>query len=138
MMFRPVTLQEANLFLPLVKEHFAQIHSLVAEGQSIHEERSVDVNGSVQKIISPEAQKQLEALELKIKNEVVSLQYYGAIVKSVYPARVDFLSERHKQPVFLCWQMGDKNISHWHPVDEGFGTRRAISDPQVFGSDVIH
>ena len=37
MIFRPVTLQESNLFLPLLQEHFSRIHVLVSEGQALQE-----------------------------------------------------------------------------------------------------
>lgn len=140
MLFRSITLQEANLFLPLLKEHFSKIHGLVAKGQALHEKilnqaPQMDTSGGVQ--ISEE-KAQLEEIEYKIREQMLELQQYGAIVKSVFPARVDFRSERHKQPVYLCWQAGDAHVSHWHPVDEGFMTRRMIQKPDEFGVTVVH
>lgn len=144
MIFRSITLQEANLFLPLLKEHFSKIHVLVAEGQALHEKilntaPQTDVSGGVQvdEDIS-RLKTKLEHIEYQIRNEMLELQQYGAIVKSIFPARVDFRSERHKQPVYLCWQTGDSHIAHWHPIDEGFQTRRFIQKPQEFGPTVVH
>ena len=53
MLFRSITLQEANLFLPLLKEHFSKIHVLVAEGQALHEKilngaPQMDTSGGVE------------------------------------------------------------------------------------------
>ena len=140
MLFRSITLQEANLFLPLLKEHFSKIHVLVAEGQALHEKilngaPQMDTSGGVE---VREGKAELEEIEYKIREQMIELQQYGAIVKSVFPARVDFRSERHKQPVYLCWQTGDTQISHWHPVEEGFMTRRFIQKPDEFGATVIH
>lgn len=83
-------------------------------------------------------QADLDAIEHKIRNEMLEIQQYGAIIKSVFPARVDFRSERHKQPVYLCWQTGDSQFSHWHAAEEGFGGRRVIDKPEEFGSMVVH
>lgn len=140
MIFRSITLQEANLFLPLLKEHFSKIHVLVAEGQALHEKilnqaPQIDTSGGIEASIEKAA---LEEIEYKIREEMLELQQYGAIVKSIFPARVDFRSERHKQPVYLCWQTGDSKVSHWHPIDEGFATRRFIQKPQEFGAMVVH
>lgn len=144
MIFRSITLQEANLFLPILKEHFYKIQGLVAEGQLLHSKlltctSQLDTSGGVQ--ISEEAESihvSLNLIENTIREEMIEIQQYGAIVKSIFPARVDFLSERHKQPVYLCWQAGDSSVSHWHPVEEGFLTRRSINNPGEFGTEVIH
>lgn len=153
MIFRAITLQEANTFLPLIKERFAKIHKLVAEGQLLHEtlanrtqaEAATNASEGLQNVAATAAdptdryaQRRLDEIEDQIKDQVFDLQQFGAVVKSVFPARVDFLSERHKQHVYLCWQMGDKTVSHWHPLDEGFSTRRPIGAPQAFGPTVIH
>lgn len=144
MIFRSITLQEANLFLPILKEHLSKIHVLVAEGQSLHERilrdlKQIDLSGGTQ--LSEEAQiakNQLEDIEEKIRQEMLQIQQYGALVKSIFPARIDFLSERHKQPVYLCWQSGESQVSHWHPIEENFFTRRLIQQPNEFGEAVIH
>lgn len=144
MIFRSITLQEANLFLPLLKEHFSKIHVLVGEGQMLHEKilsetSQPDISGGIHTCKDLGLLKtELEQVESRIRDEMLELSQYGAIIKSVFPARVDFRSERHKQPVYLCWQTGDSYISHWHPVEEGFGTRRFIHNPEEFGPTVVH
>ena len=144
MLFRSITLQEANLFLPLLKEHFSKIHVLVIEGQMLHERLlkhapQTTAEGQTQVAQAADSiQVQLDIIESKIRNEMFDLQQYGAIVKSVFPARVDFRAQRHKQPVYLCWQTGDTQVAHWHPMEEGFATRRFIYDPEEFGSSVVH
>lgn len=123
MLFRSITLQEANLFLPLLKEHFSKIHVLVVEGQMLHERllnqpTQMASLGNLQITQNMDSlQADLDAIEHKIRNEMLEIQQYGAIIKSVFPARVDFRSERHKQPVYLCWQTGDSQFSHWHPAE---------------------
>lgn len=153
MIFRSITLQEANVFLPLVKERFASIHALVAEGQMLHEaiakakvsQPAATTADSVIEASIPSTKAQnnyqkrrLKKIEAEVKEKIIDLHCYGAIVKSVFPARVDFRSELHRQPIFLCWQTGDKTVSHWHPIDESFSSRRFIQTPQSFGPMVLH
>jgi hypothetical protein len=154
MMFRSITLQEANVFLPLIKDHFVKIHTLVAEGQMLQESMPKSnsatqetAQGTMQEVCdipqkpkstSRQKLKRLKEIESEIRDEVLEMHCYGAIVKSVFPARIDFLSELHRQPIYLCWQSGDKAVSHWHSVDESFTSRKPIQHPQSFGPLVVH
>ncbi|MES2504549.1 MAG: DUF2203 family protein [Myxococcota bacterium] len=144
MIFRSITLQEANLFLPILKEHISKIHLLVTEGHVLQERilgslAQLDTTGvpNLSKE-AEEARERLKQIELKIRDEMMGIQQYGALVKSIFPARIDFRAERHQQPVFLCWEGGEDEIRHWHPVDESFLTRRGIENPEEFGSTVVH
>jgi len=191
MMLRPLTLQEANTLLPFVKERFARMQRIIAEGQNLSEalqafekrktapatgpaaagagaggagvaggaggagaaggemrtladliaatadENARKATASIQREIERK-KKRLKTIEAQIRMEILQLQTCGVHIKSVFPARADFLGERHRQPVFLCWCMGERNIEHWHPLDESFSTRQPITDPAVFGPVVIH
>lgn len=144
MLFRSVTHQEANLFLPIIKEHIDKIHLLVVQGQILHQkilgqQGQVDVSGGVQ--LTEEVtdwQAEMSQIEEVIRTEMLEIQQYGALVKNLFPARVDFRAERHKQPVYLCWQTGDDSVNHWHPVEEHFTMRRLVENPEEFGLAVIH
>ncbi len=144
MLFRSVTHQEANLFLPIIKEHIDKIHLLVVQGQILHQkilgqQGQVDVSGGVQQSEDvTDWQAEMTQIEEVIRTEMLEIQQYGALVKNLFPARVDFRAERHKQPVYLCWQTGDDSVNHWHPVEEHFTMRRPIKDPSEFGQAVIH
>src|SRR5258707_1330431 len=44
----------------------------------------------------------------------------------------DFRAIRSGRQVFLCWQTGELEITHWHELDAGFSGRRGIADPGEF------
>ncbi|HEY0839489.1 MAG TPA: DUF2203 domain-containing protein [Vulgatibacter sp.] len=46
---------------------------------------------------------------------------------------VDFPSRHGGRRVLLCWQFGEKSVSHWHEMDGGFDERRPVSRPDAFG-----
>ncbi|MFN8644026.1 MAG: DUF2203 family protein [Candidatus Binatia bacterium] len=39
---------------------------------------------------------------------------------------VDFPSEIDGQIGLLCWQYGEKEITHWHSLDSGFDSRQPL------------
>jgi hypothetical protein len=50
----------------------------------------------------------------------------GGEVKDLESGLVDFPGERGSDEIFLCWILGEKRITHWHPIDSGFSGRRPI------------
>ncbi len=50
----------------------------------------------------------------------------GALPKGVEPALVDFPHRLDGREVYLCWVLGDKAITHYHGVDEGFSGRQPL------------
>ena len=153
MFFRSITLQEANSFLPLVKERCEQIRILLIESQvnfddlllsKIKNDQTSKSNPfEFKEIISLEEEKEIveknfQELEVKILDQVISLGNLGAKVQNIQPIRISFLSERHKQPVYLSWQAGEKKLTYWHGVDEPFSFRRQIDNIEEFGQIYIN
>ena len=54
------------------------------------------------------------------------LQSIGCVAKGIDAGLVDFYALRDDQLVYLCWQVGEPGISHWHPLDVGFDGRQPI------------
>jgi hypothetical protein len=69
---------------------------------------------------------QLRDLAGKISAAVQRITKLGCIIKDLENGLVDFYSLRGTDPIFLCWQFGERTVSHWHAVDEGFSGRRSI------------
>jgi hypothetical protein len=49
---------------------------------------------------------------------------------------VDFPSNRDGQVVYLCWQLGEDEISHWHELEAGFAGRQQLF-AEVSGDEEI-
>lgn len=69
-----------------------------------------------------EMQKAKEALESCTER----VQELGGEVKGVEPPLVDFLGVRERRLIYWCWTKGEKRITHWHHVDEGFSNRQPL------------
>jgi hypothetical protein len=66
----------------------------------------------------------------ELKSEIVRLihriESFGCIVKDIDLGLIDFPSTRRGEPMYLCWKAGEKRVSHWHALDEGFEERKLL------------
>src|SRR5262249_49921451 len=81
-------------------------------------------------------ERQREALLIQIREQLDNLLALGVEVKSL-EGLVDFRAIRSGRQVFLCWQAGESQITHWHELDAGFGGRRQIADPGEFSPSYL-
>lgn len=44
---------------------------------------------------------------------------------------LDFPSTLDGRSIYLCWQLGERAVAHWHPVEAGFAGRRPITSAQA-------
>jgi hypothetical protein len=67
----------------------------------------------------------------EITGAVERVNALGCLVKDVERGLVDFYAMVDGEPAFLCWQYGERAISHWHALDEGFAGRKPIEGAVV-------
>jgi hypothetical protein len=67
----------------------------------------------------------------EITGAVERVNALGCLVKDVELGLVDFYAMVDGEPAFLCWQYGERAISHWHGLDEGFPGRKPIEGATV-------
>jgi hypothetical protein len=72
----------------------------------------------------------------EITGAVERINTLGCLVKDVETGLVDFYAVVDDAPAFLCWQFGERAVTHWHPLDEGFAARKpidgAVEPPPAF------
>jgi hypothetical protein len=73
----------------------------------------------------------LRQLAGEITGAVERVNALGCLVKDVEMGLVDFYAVVDGEPAFLCWQYGERAISHWHGLDEGFSGRKPIEGAAV-------
>jgi len=56
------------------------------------------------------------------------LEEMGAVVKDPRRGLIDFYGRVDGELVWLCWQYGEHEVSHYHRLEEGFPGRKAIAD----------
>jgi hypothetical protein len=81
---------------------------------------------------------QLRTLDLRrttLGNEltrgVQAVQRRGCVVKDLGKGLVDFYTLSGDRLVFLCWQLGEAEIAHWHTLEGGFSGRQPLNRSEL-------
>ena len=69
---------------------------------------------------------QLQFLSNGINEWLKRILDIGAMPKGLSPALVDFPHQLEGREVCLCWKLGEKKITHYHGLDEGYAGRRPL------------
>ena len=111
--------------LSLVSEALSQTRSEVAAAQARGSARPVaELKEETERLQErSEAMRGQLDLARALVGRVVEM---GGQVKDVQRGLVDFPWRREGKTVLLCWQFGEKRITHWHSPDEGFSGRKPI------------
>jgi hypothetical protein len=67
-----------------------------------------------------------KALIVAYREGWTELEGMGAVVKDPRKGLIDFYGRVEGQLVWLCWQYGEPEVSHYHGLEEGFSGRKAI------------
>jgi hypothetical protein len=64
----------------------------------------------------------------QVKDAVSEINSTGVQVKDLDIGLLDFPCHMDGRTVLLCWKLGEKHITHWHGLEEGFAGRKPIDD----------
>jgi hypothetical protein len=64
----------------------------------------------------------------RVKDAMAEIDAIGVQVKDLDIGLLDFPCEVEGRIVLLCWKLGEKSITHWHGVSEGFAGRKPIDE----------
>ena len=65
-------------------------------------------------------------LAARIREGLEAIQTRGPVVKDLDLGLLDFYSLAGDRLMFLCWKLGEAEVTHWHPLDGGFATRQPL------------
>ncbi len=71
------------------------------------------------------------ALGQAIGKGLAGLQETGVLVKDVDRGLCDFYTLSGDRLVFLCWQIGEPEVAHWHTLDGGYSGRRPLKNAEL-------
>ena len=68
----------------------------------------------------------VERLTGEIQQGLDQIVKLGGVPKDLGLGLVDFAHLRHGEEVNLCWKYGEREIRHWHGLDEGYTARKPL------------
>ncbi|MBI3783219.1 MAG: DUF2203 domain-containing protein [Deltaproteobacteria bacterium] len=66
----------------------------------------------------------------EIEKLVDEIESCGGEFKGIDLGLIDFEAERDGEIVLLCWQYGEKEVTHYHTPEDGFAGRKPL-DPHI-------
>ena len=61
-----------------------------------------------------------------LKADLETLAAENIVLRDPETGLVDFPGVREGRPIFLCWQLGEDAVEHWHELESGFLGRRRL------------
>ena len=132
---RTFTLDEAHSLLPVLESLLRNaiagkklMEEFEAEQQSLN--HTIFVNGGTHVDVVSWARRKAERgkAEQRAKDALAEIDSIGVQVKDLDIGLLDFPCEVENEIVLLCWKMGEKSITHWHGMEEGFAGRKVIDE----------
>ena len=127
------TVEEANRALPLVKmivtdivRQFRTVNELRQRLSPVRarDRRAAAADPYSEEVAQSEAEMELE--EQRRRALIEELVQLGVELKGP-DGLCDFPSLRDGREVYLCWRLGEPEVSHWHELDAGFAGRQPLT-----------
>ncbi|MBW6394513.1 DUF2203 domain-containing protein [Thermus sp. SYSU G05001] len=123
MFARIFTKEEADARLPEIQRVLSQMRQARKELSEV-QARLPEVRGLERRALEEEARFLLGSLEADARY----LASLGVFLKDLDRGLVDFPSRVGGEVVFLCWQEGEPEVAHYHPLAGGFAERRPLQE----------
>lgn len=133
---RTYTLDEARTVLPHVipileglRSAFIELRMLRSAIASQHRGASADGNLVVDPFAGDNRENRMETLAGTLHDAAKQLGELGIELKDPERGLIDFYHERDDgEVVFLCYELSDDALAHWHSLQAGYGGRQPILD----------
>jgi len=132
---RTFTLDEAQSLLPVLESLLRTAiaaKKLIEEVEAEQQELThrVFLNGGTFLNVVPLARRKAERIkaEQRAKDALAEIDAIGVQVKDLDIGLLDFPCEVDGNIILLCWKSGEKAITHWHGVSEGFAGRKPVDE----------
>jgi len=122
------TAREIDALIPKLEQAFAQIDDCrvrateMAHQWSQGRDQAPSIDASQAQMI----QAQSAFLMTTIEEDVEYIASLGGVVKDLNEGLVDFPTQVHGEPAWLCWRRGETHVRFWHSLDEGFSERQFL------------
>jgi hypothetical protein len=128
------TIDEANAALPEVERILASLRDQRVELIDLRD-RVVAASPPDDETPTPGAAEQIRLLRLGMQGLIDQMQAGVArlveldiTLRDIQTGLIDFPALVSGRPVWLCWRLGETAVENWHAHDEGFDTRRPLSE----------
>jgi hypothetical protein len=59
---------------------------------------------------------------------VARIDALGIMLRDIEQGLIDFPAVADDRQIWLCWRLGEADVTHWHDLDAGFSARRPLDE----------
>jgi hypothetical protein len=63
---------------------------------------------------------------LEVRRLLETLERAGIVLRDIDRGLVDFPALLEGREVYLCWELGEDEVAHWHEMEGGYGGREPL------------
>ena len=116
---------QANRSLILVRRIVADIVRAYRRLRELHEHyQRLDQQGEI--FEAEEVRREYVVLTDQLSDLREELEGVGCELKDFEIGLVDFPAVRDGREVYLCWKLGEDQVTHWHEVNTGYAGRKPL------------
>ena len=121
---RHFTLEEANGLLGTVEPALRALRE--ARDRLTDSEAHEALSGAAPGNGGGEPGTQVGESFLEVRRLLAALQEAGIVIRDIDRGLVDFPALIDGREVYLCWQLGEDGVDHWHDLEAGYGGREPL------------
>ena len=132
------TVEEANRLLAEVKprlerlmeskKEFDRLQSRI-EVLSLVAEKTTPQNPDARELRRLSERRALVAEQLSAG--ITAIHRRGCLIKDLDRGLLDFYALSGDRLIFLCWQIGESEVAHWHTLEGGFSARQPLNQTEL-------
>ena len=121
---RHYTVEQANALLPTVKPVLRRLRDAKDEltDTEAHDALSEAAPGNG----GGDPGRKVGEAFLEVRGLLGTLEEAGIVVRDIDRGLIDFPTIRDGEEVYLCWELGEDSVEHWHDLESGYGGRRQL------------
>ena len=132
-MSKTFTLGEAQTLLPVVEALVRRAQAAGRQSGVLEQEmqalsQRIFLSGGMHVNVAKAARRRAEREKALQENTdtLAEIDEIGVQVKDLERGLLDFPCVMEGQTVLLCWKLGEKEISFWHTLEDGFAGRKPV------------
>ncbi len=91
-------------------------------------QESLNISGELSIVEFSRQKRRLNRVVSDLYRQIEEIEELGCVIKDIDTCLVDFPAKMFDREVWLCWRLGEPRVMYWHGKDEGFTSRKSITD----------
>ena len=121
---RHFTATEANALLPQLKPLLRQLRD--AKEELTDDEAHAALSESAPSNGGGKPGHQVGVAFLEVRRLLGALEEAGIVIRDIDRGLIDFPALAGDREIYLCWELGEDEVSFWHDIDTGYRDRRPL------------